>query len=95
MSKLLTDSKCLMELLFDGSGPSDTMLQYLIDKLKESSLTIAEMRVCMEFLTEDERRERLNKIDTTLVETWRQMMALQNEFKDLIDAHFKKGGVKQ
>ena len=94
MSKLMTDSQVLMNLLFDGSDPSDTMLQYLIDKLKESSLSIAEMRVCMEFLTEDERRERLNKIDTTLVETWRQMMALQNEFKDLIDVHFKKGGVK-
>ena len=94
MSKLLTDSKCLMELLFGGFDPSDTMLQYLIDRLKESTLTIAEMRVCMEYLTEEERRERLDKIDTTLVETWRQMLALQNEFKDLIDAHFKKGGGK-
>lgn len=94
MSKLLTDSKCLMELLFDGSDPSDTMLQYLIDKLKESYLTIAEMRVCMEFLSEDERRQRLDKIDTTLVETWRMMLALQNEFKDLIEEHFKKGGEK-
>ena len=95
MSKLMTDSQCLMELLFGGCDPSDTMLQYLIDRLKESTLTIAEMRVCMEYLTEEERRERLDKIDTTLVETWRQMLALQNEFKDLIDAHFKKGGAQQ
>ena len=94
MSKLLTDSKCLMDLLFGGFDPSDTMLQYLIDKLKESTLTIAEMRVCMEFLPEDERRQRLDKIDTTLVETWRMMLALQNEFKDLIEEHFKKGGEK-
>lgn len=95
MSKLMTDSQVLMNLLFDGSDPSDTTLQYLIDKLKESTLTIAEMRVCMEFLPEDERRERLDQIDTTLVETWRMMLALQNEFKDLIDAHFKKGGAQQ
>ena len=95
MSKLMTDSKVLMEFLFGGCDPSDTLLQYLIDKLKESTLTIAEMRVCMEFLSEDERRERLDKIDTTLVETWRQMLAIQAEFKDLIEAHFKKGGVQQ
>ncbi len=94
MSKLMTDSKVLMDWLFGGCDSSDTMLQYLVDKLKESSLTIAEMRVCMEYLTEDERRERLDKIDTTLVETWRQMLALHNEFKDLIDAHFEKGGEK-
>lgn len=92
MSKLMTDSQVLMELLFGGCDPSDTMLQYLIDQLMESTLTIAEMRVCMQYMSEDERRERLDKIDTTLVETWRQMLALQNEFKDLIEAHFKKGG---
>lgn len=92
MSKLMTDSNVLMEFLFSGCDPSDTILQYLIDKLKEATLSVAEMRVCIQYMPEEERRERLDKISTTLIETWRQMLGLQNEFKDLIEENFKKGG---
>ena len=94
MSKLMTDSKVLMDLLFDGTAPDDTPLQDMIDSLKEATLKIAEMRACLYYMDKEESNKSLDIINTTLVETWKNMLALQNEFKDLIVEHFKKGGEK-
>lgn len=94
MSKLMTDSKVLMDLLFEGTAPNDTPLQNIIDHLKEATLKAAEMRACVQYMPEEEAYECLDEINTTLVETWKQMLGLQNEFKDLIEAHFKEGGVQ-
>lgn len=92
MSKLMTDSKVLMDLFFDGTDPNDTPLQEMIDSLKDSTLKIAEMRACLCYMTEEESSKSLDSINITLVETLKNMLALKNEFKDLIVAHFKKGG---
>ena len=49
MSKLMTDSTVLMEMLFDGNAPDDTPLCCTIAQLKEATLTVAELRVTAEY----------------------------------------------
>lgn len=51
MSKLMTDSTVLMEMLFDGNAPDDTPLSCTIAQLKEATLTVAELRVTAEYET--------------------------------------------
>lgn len=90
MSKLMTDSKVLMDLLFDGTSTDDSMLQYRIVQLKEATLKAAEMRACVKYMTEEESCKGLDQINTTLVETWKLMLEIQADFKDLIDEHFER-----
>lgn len=93
MSKLMTDSKALMEFLFDGTIPSDTPLQTMIKNLKEATLVCTELRVTIEYEDAEKMRKMLDDVNTTLVESWQNMLDLQNDFKDIIELHFKKGGV--
>ena len=88
MSKLLTDSEVLHFLLFDGAAPDDTPLYCLIAKLKEATLTCAEMRVTVDFEQPEVLRERISAVEFTLTDAWRQLLALQNEFSDLIEKSF-------
>lgn len=90
MSKLVTDSKFLMDLLFDGADPDDTPLAATIAQLKDATLTCAEMRVTVEYKTWDELRKDLDVINVALVDAWQKMLGLQNEFGDLIEKKLKE-----
>lgn len=90
MSKLVTDSKALMDLLFSGTSSNDTPIHSLIDGLKEATLKCAELRACMKWMDEGVVGEHLDVINTALVESWQQMLELQNEFKDLAEKHFQE-----
>ena len=90
MSKLMTDSHALMDLLFEGCAPDDTPLYCTIDQLKNATLKAAEMRACVKYMAEEDACECLDKINTALVETWKLMLEIQNDFKDLIEEHFKR-----
>ena len=88
MSKLMTDSKVLMDFLFLGVIAEDTPINQLIQELKAATLSAAEMRACVKWMPEEDVCERLDVINTALVESWQQILAIRNEFKDLIDRHF-------
>lgn len=90
MSKLVTDSKFLMEFLFDGTDAEDTPINNLIKILKNATLSTAEMRACSQWMTDEEIWEHLDVINTALVQSWQQMLSLRNEFKDLIEKHFEQ-----
>ncbi len=90
MSNLMTDSKVLMDLLFDGCAPDDTEIHYLISHLKEAALSCLEICVAVDYEDRDVLRKRLADINYTITNTWSSLASLQNDFKDLIDEHFKQ-----
>lgn len=90
MSKLMTDSTVLMEMLFDGNAPDDTPLCCTIAQLKEATLTVAELRVTAEYETKEAIGAKLDTVNTALVETWKLMLSVQNDFRDLVEKHFKE-----
>lgn len=89
MSKLLTDSKCLMDLLFLGADASDTTIHSTIDELKKCAFDCMEMRITGYMLSKEEK-DKLDGFNTVFVETWRMLANLENDFKDLIDEHFRQ-----
>lgn len=90
MSKLMTDSDVLMEMLFDGNAPDDTPLSCTIAQLKEATLTVAELRVTAEYETKETIGAKLDTVNTALVETRKLMLGVQNDFRDLVEKHFKE-----
>ncbi len=89
MSKLLTDSKCLMNLLFLGADANDTTIHSTIDELKKCAFDCMEMRITGYTLSKEEK-DKLDGFNTVFVETWRMLADLENDFKDLIDEHFRQ-----
>ena len=89
MSKLLTDSKCLMDLLFSGADATDTTIHNTIDDLKKCAIDCMEMRITGYTLSKEDK-EKLDGFNTVFVETWRMLADLENDFKDLIDEHFRQ-----
>lgn len=83
MSKLITDSKVLSDLLIDEDGIiENTNAYFLIERLKEAVLSCSELCVTIEFEDFAETRKRLGDINLVLSETWRTLAELQNDFKD-------------
>lgn len=83
MSKLITDSKVLSDLLIDEDGIiENTNAYFLIERLKEAVLSCSELCVTIEFEDFPETRKRLGAINLVLSETWRTLAELQNDFKD-------------
>lgn len=91
MSKLLTDSQCLMDLLFFGADATDTIIHNTIDDLKKCAIDCMEMRVTGYTLSKEDK-EKLDSFNTVFVETWRMLADLENDFKDLIYEHFSQMG---
>ena len=94
MSKLMTDSKALMDFFFGATDASETPIYLMIKRLKEATLACTELRVTIEYEDAEKMRKMLDDVNTTLVESWQNMLDLQNDFKDLIELHFKEGGEK-
>jgi hypothetical protein len=78
MSKLITDSKVLMDLITE-----DDNLQMTIDELKDAVLTCSELCVTIEFEDFNSTRQRLAKVNMTLTNMWRTLAQVKNDFKDL------------
>lgn len=83
MSKLVTDSKVLMDLLFDDKAMQNTQLYAMIESLKDATLKCSELCVTIEFEDFEATRRKLADINLTLTDTWRNLALLQNDFKDL------------
>ena len=90
MTKLVTDSKALMDLFFTGTAADDTPIADTIARLKEAAFACTQLRVTAEYEEPDTIRRQLDTVNATIVETWKQLLALQNDFKDLAEAHFNK-----
>jgi RNAse (barnase) inhibitor barstar len=78
MSKLITDSKVLMDLITE-----DDNLQMTIDELKDAVLTCSELCVTIEFEDFNATRQRLAKVNMTLTNMLRTLAQVKNDFKDL------------
>ena len=78
MSKLITDSKVLMDLITE-----DDNLQMTIDELKDAVLTCSELCVTIEFEDFNATRQRLANVNMTLTNMWRTLAQVKNDFKDL------------
>lgn len=78
MSKLITDSKVLMDLITE-----DDNLQMTIDELKDAVLTCSELCVTIEFEDFNATRQRMAKVNMTLTNMWRTLDQVKNDFKDL------------
>lgn len=78
MSKLITDSKVLMDLITE-----DDNLQMTIDELKDAVLTCSELCVTIEFEDFNATRQRLAKVNMTLTNMWRTLAQVKNDFKDI------------
>ena len=89
MSKLMTDSQCLMDLLFEGADTDDTPIHGTIDELKKCAFDCMEMRITGYSLT-SAQKEKLDGFNAVFVETWRMLSAIENDFKDLIEEHFRQ-----
>ena len=89
MSKLMTDSKHLMDLLFLGADYKDTPIYCTISDLKQCAFECMEMRITGYELS-DEERDKLDRFNTVFVETWRLLSDIQNDFNDLMEEHFKQ-----
>ena len=84
MSKLVTDSKVLMDMLIDDSNCiENTQLNMMIESLKAATLNCSELCVTIEFENFEATRRKLADINLTLTDTWRNLAMLQNDFKDL------------
>ena len=88
MSKLMTDSEVLVDLLFEGTAIDDTPLYCTIEELKKCAFDCMEMRITGYTLS-DEQKQKLDGFSAVFVETWRMLSSLQNDFNDLIEEHFK------
>lgn len=79
MSKEISlNYQALKDLLFDGTGSKeDTQIYYMIEHLKNASLTCSELCVTVEYETPQATRERLAEINRTLAETWRTLEEVQ------------------
>ncbi len=87
MSKLLTDSQCLMDLLFEGVDVDDTPISCTIAELKKCAFDCMELRITGYSMTQ-EQKDKLDTFNQVFVETWRMLSAIENDFKDLIEEHF-------
>lgn len=89
MSKLMTDSKVLTDLLFDGTSPTDTPIANTIASLKEAAFACTELRVTAGYEDPDVVRAKLDGVNVAIVETWQTLFALLNDFRDLTAMRFK------
>lgn len=87
MSKLMTDSENLMDLLFDGIDVDDTPISCTIAELKKCAFDCMELRITGYSMTQ-EQKDKLDTFNQVFVETWRMLSAIENDFKDLIEEHF-------
>ena len=90
MSKLMTDSQFMMDFLFKGVNAEDTPLSINLGNLKQATFNCTELRVICEYEDPETIRKKIDEVNTVLVETWHNMLAMRNDFKDLIDSNFKE-----
>lgn len=92
MSKLMTDSKTLSDLLDAGKDEDDNLLSAHIKALKQCAFDCMEIQVTGYVMTEEELEEKTKKMGLTIIEAWQMLTALKTDFIDMLQPD-EKGGV--
>jgi hypothetical protein len=93
MSKLMTDSKTLTDLLDPGLDIDDNLLTSHIDALKQCAFDCMEIQVAGHVMTEEKLKEKTTRMGRAVIEAWQMLSALKNDFIDMLQPQ-KKGGEK-
>ena len=91
MSKLLTDSSTLTDLLKPGLDIDDNLLSTHIDALKQAAFDCMEIQVSGHVMTEEELKKIAESMGRALIEAWQVLSALKSDFADLLTPD-KQGG---
>lgn len=91
MSKLITDSQTLSDLLLPGTDADDNLLTGHIDGLKQAAFDCMEIQVTGHIMTEEELEKKTKRMGMAIIEAWQMLSALKTDFADLLDPD-KKGG---
>lgn len=91
MSKLMTDSKTLTDLLSPGTDEDDNLLSAHIKALKQCAFDCMEIQVTGHVMTEEELEEKTKKMGLAIIEAWQMLTALYGDFADMLKPQ-KKGG---
>lgn len=84
MSKLMTDSKTLTDLLAPGSDFDDNLLTSHIDALKQCAFDCMEIQVTGHVMTEEILKEKTTRMGRAAIEAWQMLSALKNDFADML-----------
>lgn len=91
MSKLLTDSKTLTDLLNPGLDIDDNLLTSHIDALKQCAFDCMEIQVTGHVMTEEKLQEKTTRMGRAAIEAWQVLSDLKNDFIDMLQPK-EKGG---
>ena len=92
MSKLMTDSKTLTDLLDAGITEDDNLLSTHIEALKQAAFDCMEIQVTGQVMTDDELKEKSVSIGRAIIEVWQVLSALKTDFVDILTPSKEKGG---
>lgn len=84
MSKLITDSKTLLDLLNPGTTADDNLLDAHISALKQCAFDCMEIQVTGEVMTGKDLEEKTKRMGTAIIEAWQMLSALKSDFEDLL-----------
>lgn len=91
MSKLMTDSKTLTDLLLSGKDENDNILTSHIEALKQCAFDFMEIQVTGNVMIEEELEEKTKRMGLAIIEAWQMLSSLKNDFLDLLQP-VKEGG---
>lgn len=91
MSKLMTDSKTLTGLLLTGTTADDNSLTGHIEALKQCAFDCMEIQVTGSVMTDEELKEKTQRMGTAIIEAWQMLSALKSDFADMLEPD-EKGG---
>jgi len=91
MSKLITDSQTLSDLLLSGVDADDNLLTGHINSLKQAAFDCMEIQVTGYVMTEEELEKKTKRMGLAIIEAWQMLSDLKTDFADLLDPD-KKGG---
>lgn len=91
MSKLMTDSKTLTDLLSPGTDEDDNLLFAHIEALKQCAFDCMEIQVTGHVMTEEELEEKTKKMGLAIIEAWQMLTALYGDFADMLKPDVKGG----
>ena len=93
MSKLLTDSKTLTDLLNPGLDIDDNLLTCHIDALKQCAFDCMEIQVTGHVMTEEKLQEKTTRMGRAAIEAWQVLSDLKNDFIDMLQPK-EEGGTQ-
>ena len=92
MSKLMTDSQTLSDLLMPGLDEDDNLLSSHSNALKQCAFDCMEIQVTGYVMTQEDLKEKTTRMGQAVIEAWQMLSALKSDFADMLQPE-EKGGV--